>query len=291
MISHYDDLKYIHNRETTKIMEKDGVPYVIFPKLSAYDADIVHGFSTRLGGVSKEHLYSMNLSFSRGDLEENVRENHRRFATALGYDEKKLVFSDQVHLTHFHKVTKKDIGKGIIRDSDIKETDGLVTDVPGIPMITFYADCVPLFFYDPVNKVIAMAHSGWRGTVKKIGAKMVDYMRQEYGSRPEHIICAIAPSICQDCYEVSEDVAMQFVDVFGSAQKAELLYEKENGKYQLNLHRACELTLLEAGILLNHMDVTNLCTCCNPDFFYSHRASNGMRGNLAGVMMIRDKQL
>lgn len=282
-------LKYIHNKATTKIQELHGVPYLTFPKLSEYERDVIHGFSTRLGGVSHDHLASMNLSFSRGDERENVLENHRRFAAVLGYDEKRLVFSDQVHLTNFHKVTQADCGKGIIRESDIKEIDGLVTNIPGIPMITFYADCVPLFFYDSVKKVIAMAHSGWRGTVERIGAKMVSYMHTEYGSEPSDIICAVAPSICQSCYEVSEDVAEQFFSVFGKDNGDELLYRKENGKYQLNLHKACEITLLEAGILPEHLDVTDLCTCCNPDFFYSHRASSGKRGNLAGVMMLKEE--
>lgn len=283
------NLKYIHDGNTTNIQEKDGVPFVTFPKMESFREDMIHGFSTKLGGVSKKHLYSMNLSFSRGDEEENVRENHRLFASALGYNPEKLVFSNQVHLTNIHKVTKEDMGKGIIYESDILEIDGLVTNEPGIPLITFYADCVPLFFYDPIHKVIAMAHSGWKGTVAKIGEKMIQFMNKEYGSNPEEIVCAIAPSICQKCYEVSDDVALQFIDVFGRKVDESLLYQKENGKYQLNLHRACELTLLQAGVKEENLDITNLCTCCNPDFFYSHRASNGMRGNLAGVMMLLEK--
>ena len=230
----------------------------------------------------------MNLSFSRGDNTDYVLENHRRFAKVLGYDETKLVFSDQVHLTNFHKVTKEDCGKGIVRESDIKEIDGLITNEPGVPIITFYADCVPLFFYDPIKKVIAMAHSGWRGTIERIGAKMVNYMEMEYGCKSTDIVCAVAPSICQKCYEVSEDVALHFLEIFGGFYGKELLYAKENGKYQLNLHKACEITLLEAGIQAEHLDVTDLCTCCNPEFFFSHRASHGRRGNLAGVMMIKE---
>ncbi|MBE5941340.1 MAG: peptidoglycan editing factor PgeF [Lachnospiraceae bacterium] len=280
-------IRYIHDKKTCNINEKEGVTYITFPKLAAFEGDMIHGFSTRLGGVSKAHLGSMNLSFTRGDEREAVVENHKRFAKALGYDETKLVFSNQVHLTNFHKVTSEDCGKGITRESDILEIDGLVTDEPGVPMITFYADCVPLFFYDPVKKVIAMAHSGWKGTVERIGAKMIAYMEEEYGSNPRDIIVAIAPSICQPCYEVSEDVALRFFEVFGEGYGDELLYRKENGKYQLNLHKACEITLLEAGILPEHIDITDICTCCNPDFLFSHRSSNGMRGNLAGVMMLK----
>lgn len=230
----------------------------------------------------------MNLSFTRGDEQAFVLENHRRFAKALGYDETKLVFSDQVHLTNFYKVTKKDCGKGITKESDIKQIDGLVTNEKGIPLITFYADCVPLFFFDSAKKIIAMAHSGWKGTVERIGAKMIAYMGTEYGSMAKDIICAIAPSICQKCYEVSEDVAIRFLEAFGSSYGEELLYRKADGKYQLNLHKACEITLLEAGISRQHLDITDLCTCCNPDVFFSHRASHGMRGNLAGVMMLKE---
>ncbi len=282
-------ITYIHDNKTCNINEKEGVTYITFPKLSSFEDDMIHGFSTRLGGVSKEYLGSMNLSFTRGDERANVLENHKRFAKALGYDENKLVFSNQVHLTNFYKVTDKDAGKGITKESDILEIDGLVTNEPGIPLITFYADCVPLFFYDPVKKVIAMAHSGWKGTVERIGAKMVSYMEEEYGCQAQDIICAIAPSICQNCYEVSEDVALRFIKVFGDGYGKELLYKKENGKYQLNLHKACEITLLEAGILAEHMDITDICTCCNPKFLFSHRASNGMRGNLAGVMMLKEE--
>ncbi len=281
-------IQYINDSNTCQVKENAGVTYITFPKLEQYHNKMLHGFSTRLGGVSKEHLGSMNLSFTRGDDVEAVMENHRRFAKALGYDESKLVFSNQVHLTNFHKVTKEDCGKGITRESDILEIDGLVTNEPGIPLITFYADCVPLFFYDPIKQVIAMAHSGWKGTVERIGAKMVSYMEAEYGSKPEDIICAIAPSICHKCYEVSEDVALRFLDVFGDGYGEDLLYKKENGKYQLNLHKACEITLLEAGITSEHLDITDICTCCNSEFLFSHRASNGMRGNLAGVMMLKE---
>lgn len=281
-------IQYINDSNTCHVKENAGVTYITFPKLEQYNHEMLHGFSTRLGGVSKEHLGSMNLSFTRGDDVDTVMENHRRFAKALGYDESKLVFSNQVHLTNFYKATKDDCGKGITRKSDILEIDGLVTDEPGVPLITFYADCVPLFFYDPVKQVIAMAHSGWKGTVERIGEKMISYMGTEYDSKPEDIVCAIAPSICQACYEVSEDVALRFLEVFGDRYGDELLYKKENGKYQLNLHKSCEVTLLDAGILPEHLDITDICTCCNPEFLFSHRASNGMRGNLAGVMMLKE---
>lgn len=153
------------------------VPVLRYKIFDAYP-ELVVGFSTRLGGVSKGYLGSMNLSFTRGDEEASVMENHRRFAQACGYDYTKLVFSDQVHKTNLRIVTKDDCGKGIVRERDFSEIDGLITQEVGIPLMTFYADCVPLFLYDPVQRVIATAHSGWRGTVGRIGMVVVQKMRE-----------------------------------------------------------------------------------------------------------------
>ena len=165
--------------------------------------------------------------------------------------------------------------------------DGLVTDVPGLVLVTFYADCVPLFFLDPVKHAVGLSHSGWRGTVGKIGKVTVETMVREYGSRPEDILAAVGPSICQDCYEVSADVIEAFQKQYGKKQWDSLFYKKENGKYQLNLWRANELVFLESGILPEHISVTDVCTCCNPEILYSHRASKGMRGNLAAFLGLR----
>ena len=164
--------------------------------------------------------------------------------------------------------------------------DGLATNVKGVPLYTGYADCVPLFFYDPKEEVIGLAHSGWRGTVGRIGAKMVKFLETEYGSRKENLLAAIGPSICRDCYEVSEDVALEFFRELKGHSKEEFLDQKENGKYQLDLWKANEIILLEAGILPEHLDITDICTCCNPDLLFSHRASHGKRGNLGAFMVL-----
>ena len=289
------DLKFINgynnvNRSTKIDYEEVGEKQIPVVRYNIYDGypELVHGFSTRLGGVSKEHLASMNLSFTRGDLEENVICNHKLFSQAVGYDYEKLVFSDQVHDTVIKKVTMEDVGKGITRDSDIKGIDGLVTNIPGIPLITFYADCVPLYFYDPVKSVVALAHSGWKGTVGKIGSIMVEYMNREFGSMPEDIVCAIGPSICKSCYEVSEDVAVAFEAAYSKEQFETMIYNKGNGKYLLALHQACKLNLLNAGIPENNIAMPDLCTCCNSNVLFSHRASKGMRGNLAAVIMLKN---
>ncbi len=262
------------------------VLYLTYPLLESTEI-VKHGFSTRVGGVSEGVCSTMNLSFSRGDDENAVRENFRRMAKTLDVEENCFVFSHQTHTTNVRKVTLEDKGKGLTRPLDYQDVDGLVTNVPGLCLSTFYADCVPLYFVDPVRRAIGLSHSGWRGTVGKIGAVTVGKMQEEYGSNPEDIIAAIGPSICQECYEVSEDVIVEFQNNFDKKHWNELSYKKENGKYQLNLWKANEIVLAEAGILKEHIAVTNLCTCCNYETLFSHRASQGKRGNLAAFLALK----
>lgn len=278
------DIKYINDTKTTNIINKNGVEYITFNKLSK--AGAVHCFSTRMGGVSREHLYSMNLSFSRGDLKDNVMENHKRLAEAVGYDYRRLVFSDQAHRTTVRQVTASDAGKGIIKASDITETDGLMTDVPGLPLITFYADCVPVFFYDKKHRAAAVSHSGWRGTVADISSNTIKHLNSAYGTNPEDLICAIGPSICKNCYEVDADVALKFKEHYKTGEYERIVTDKGTGKYLLDLHMANLINLINSGVPEENIDVTDICTCCNPDYLFSHRASHGMRGNQAGVIMI-----
>ena len=242
---------------------------------------LVHGFSTRFGGVSRGIYSSMNLSFTRGDEESCVKENYRRISDAMGFDMNSIVTSDQTHTNNVRKVTEKDRGKGIVIPRDYADTDGMITNVPGLVLATFYADCVPLYFADPANHAIGLSHSGWRGTVQKIGAVTIEKMSEEYGSNPKDLKVAIGPSICQECYEVSEDVIEEFEKVFDKKYRNKLFYRKENGKYQLNLWMANKIIFLEAGIPEENISMPNLCTCCNPEFLFSHRASHGKRGNLA----------
>lgn len=249
-----------------------------------------HGFSTRIGGVSKDHLGTMNLSFSRGDDDEAVRENFRRMAKAIGVEEDSFVFSQQTHTTNVRKVTEEDRGKGLLYPLDYQDIDGLITNVPGLCLSTFYADCVPLYFVDPVHKAIGLSHSGWRGTVSKIGKVTLQMMKEEYGTDAADVLVAIGPSICQTCYEVSEDVIEQFQESFANEYWNELYYKKENGKYQLDLWKANEIVMLEAGVRKENLAVTNVCTCCNSEILFSHRASHGKRGNLAAFLALKDKE-
>lgn len=269
-----------------KVYEKEGVTFLTYPEFDKLPG-VVHGFSTRLGGCSEGIYASMNLSFTRGDKEDAVKENYRRISAALGFLPEDIVTSDQTHTANVRVVTEEDRGNGITKSRPYTDVDGMVTNVPGLVLATFYADCVPLYLVDPVHKAIGLSHSGWRGTAAGIGEVTVEALRKNYGSDPADIYAAVGPSICQECYEVSEDVIVEFRKAFSAELWPKLFYKKQNGKYQLNLWEANRQIFLQAGILPEHISMPGICTCCNPDFLFSHRASKGKRGNLGAFLGIR----
>lgn len=266
--------------------EAAGVEYLSFPGLEETGL-VRHLFSTRLGGVSKGIYSSMNLSFTRGDEREAVAENFKRIAAVFRSTPEKMVSSHQTHTTNIRQVTEDDCGKGIVRERDYEDVDGLITNVPEIILATFYADCVPLFLVDTKNKAIGLSHSGWKGTAGRMGEGTVKAMKEAFGTRPEDIRAAIGPSICQDCYEVSRDVAEEFFSLFPKEDSRILKQGREEGKYQLNLWEANKRILLQAGVLLEKIEVTDVCTCCNSSYLFSHRASMGRRGNLGAFLQLR----
>jgi len=166
--------------------------------------------------------------------------------------------------------------------------DGLVTDVPGITLVTFYADCVPLYLVDPVHRAIGLSHSGWRGTVRRMGKVTLETMGRAYGTRPEDVVCCIGPSICQDCFEVGPEVVEEFAREFAGEYHQELFYGKENGKYQLDLWRANQIIFAEAGVKPENIHTTDICTHCNPKLLFSHRTMGNARGNLAAFLCLKE---
>ncbi len=332
-MENYTKISLRRKQTGTKMCEnhKGGVLYFTFPHLEREEG-FLHACSSRFGGVSEGMFSQMNLSFTRGDDPECVRENYRRIAAAVGFDTDWMVFSYQTHTVNVRVVTAEDRGKGFARERDYTDVDGLVTDVPGLVLTTFYADCVPLFFLDPVRRAVGLSHSGWRGTVNDIAGATVRTMQEQYGTKPEDVLAAIGPSICQDCYEVSEDVVEEFRAHYPEELWPELFERQDcykarkinsgtsgdcrqaphwpgddqeknsypadtpvkkpylagnTAKYQLDLREACRRNMSRAGILPEHIEVTDLCTCCNPDVLFSHRASGGRRGNLAAFLGIR----
>lgn len=266
--------------------ETGGVPLIRFTPLKKYDW-INLAFSTRLGGTSKGYFSSLNLGFNNGDNRKNVIENYKRVCKAFNCDYKDLVFSDQVHGTKVQYVDQAyTAGEGL--EKKLTATDGMVTDVPGIALVTSFADCVPLFFVDPVHKAIGSSHSGWRGTVGFIGDKTVKKMQSQFNSRPEDIICIIGPSICQECYEVSRDVIEEVKKAWPGNVWKDIFYcsDKKEGKYKLDLWAANYHQLLLSGLKKENIHVAGLCTCCGSQVLFSHRASGGKRGNLSGFMLL-----
>lgn len=279
-------MKYKNQEQVLEEKKVGDVLYLSYPLLEKTGL-VHHGFSTKVGGVSTGIWESMNLSFSRGDDRASVEENFRRIANAIGVEAENLVFAAQTHTTNVKKVGLEDAGKGFIQPLDYSDVDGLITNESGLCLVTFYADCVPLYFVDPVHKAIGLSHSGWRGTVKRMGKVTLQKMQEEYGTNPEDVIAAIGPSICQDCYEVSEDVISEFQQYFDKKHWETLFYKKPNGKYQLNLWKANEIIMVEAGVKLENIAVTNVCTNCNSDLLFSHRATKGQRGSLAAFMALK----
>lgn len=273
-------------RDGVMMKERAGVPYLVFPALEETGI-VAHAFSTRLGGVSEGKFATMNFTFTRGDKPEHVMENYRRMAAALEVDMDRMVLSWQTHTTNVRKAVAEDAGKGMGKERDYQDVDGLITNVPGLTLVTFYADCVPLYLVDPVNRAIGLSHSGWRGTVNRIGQVTIDAMGREYGTTPGDLIVCIGPSICQDCFEVGGEVIREFRAAFDSRYWAELSYKKGSGKHQLNLWRANQIIFEEAGVRRENIHTTDICTHCNPELLFSHRTAGNERGNLAAFLGLR----
>jgi hypothetical protein len=277
-------------KETVKLCEAKGVTYLEFPRLKE-TGFVDHLFSTRLGGVSKGCYSEMNLSYTRGDDKDAVDENYRRIADVLGHGRSldDFVMTFQTHTTNVMVVTEEDRGKGPARVRDYTDIDGLITNVPGIILGTFHADCPPVYFVDTVHKAIGLSHSGWKGTRGKIAAITLDKMKENYGTEPSDCICAIGPSICGECYEIGEDVALEFSKAFSEKELTDnrILVPYPNNKYRLYLWNAIKFTLLEKGVKEENILVTDVCTKCNPDLLFSHRVHHDDRGNLCAFLSIK----
>ncbi len=269
-------------------------PYVSFPSLSAF-FELRHGFSTRLMGVSKGMFSSMNLGLNRGDSEELVYENYRRICESMDIPVKSLVFSKQTHKANVRRVTAEDCGIGLFRPIPYDDVDAHMTNEPGVALVIFGSDCVPIYLYDPVKRVIALCHGGWRGTVARIAAKTVEAMGETYGTKPSDVVAVIGPSICRDCFEIGDEVAQEFEAAFGTEESkksgarsdARLPILKRYGeRYHADLWEANALALEECGVLRDNIHKSELCTMCRQELFFSHRGSGGRRGSNAGFLML-----
>ena len=267
--------------DNLKINKNGELVYITFPKLESC-GEVRHIFSTRCGGVSEGQYSAMNTSFSGGDDFCKVEENYRRLCGAVGIEISNVVLSKQTHTNNVRIVTKNDCGTGYTKPS-FQDVDGLITNESGVALVTQYADCTPLLFCDPVKRVCATSHAGWRGTVSQIGKITVEKMVSEFGCDPDNIIAAIGPCICENCYEVDTPVLDAFansgIDITGVFREG-----RDEDHFMLNLVRANKNILLSAGIREENMDISDICTCCNANELHSHRATGGKRGNLAAII-------
>ena len=262
------------------------IPFVESPLLEGIEG-LRHGFSTRLGGVSEQHLSALNLGFSLGDEKERVLENYRLLAGALGVSAEDFVLSKQSHSVHVLQVGKKDRGKGIFSERDYQDVDGMITEEEDVVLSVFSADCVPILLYDRVHRAIGACHSGWRGTRGKILKNVISAMETAFSSRPEDLLLAIGPSICKNCYEVSEDVGEAFLEAFPFDERSDpkrrealkaAIQRSSEEKFHIDLWELNRQIALDASVPSENISISGYCTMERPDLFFSHRYSKGKRG-------------
>lgn len=245
---------------------------------------VAHGFSTRLGGVSEGIYASLNLGSTRGDEPERVRENYRRFCAAIGADVSGVIMTNQVHGTVIRTVGLGDRTANLY-DREEYECDGLITNVPGLALTVFSADCIPVLLYDPVQKVIAAVHAGWRGTAGDIAGKAARQMCSDYGCRPGDILAAIGPGISQCCFETHADVPEAMTAALGDLAKPHII-SLENGKFKVGLKEINAALLERAGLEPGHIEIAGDCTACLPEKYWSHRVTQGERGSQAAMLQL-----
>lgn len=260
----------------------NAVPFLM---VEGFDSKVAHGFSTRQGGVSEGVYASLNLGTSRGDDPKRVAENFNRFCAALGVERKSLVCSAQVHGDVVRICTSADGGLGLDRSIDY-EADALVTDVPGLTLAVFSADCLPILLYDPVRAVVAAVHAGWRGTALGIVERTVEKMASHYGSRPGDILAAIGPGISSCCFETHEDVPNAMTEALGAAALGHI-QAVEGGKFMVDLKGINAHRLEAAGLNPVNIAISPVCTACESHRFWSHRVTGGARGSMAALISLR----
>lgn len=270
----------------------DGIAteYLTFPSLDATGV-VDHYFSTRVGGYSTGDCAEVNFNYRRENDREAVDKNYERAARILGGGRtiKDFVCTRQTHSTNIKVVDEPFRGRGTVLPLDYTDVDGLITNTPKLILTVFVADCVPIYLVDPVHPAIGLVHSGWRGTVGQIAAKAIAMMREQFGTNPADLICAIGPSICAEHYEVSSDVAQAFINAFGAEPLGSrgILRPGREDHYQLDLWAANRMILENAGVKPENISVTDICTRHNPDYLFSHRAVGDRRGNCCAFLSLK----
>lgn len=266
-----------------ELNKKGDVEYYTFKQIENTNI-IKHCFSTKKGGVSTSVYKSMNLHF-REDKKENVVKNYKILCDLIDIDYTNIVFSSQVHEAKVYVASKNDIGKGLLKQSDIYGYDAMITNEKDVALATFYADCVPIFIVDPIKRAIGIAHSGWKGTVKNIAKNTINEMKRVFGSEPSDLIVGIAPSIARCCFQVGGDVVQVFRESLPFCDK--YIYDDIiDKKYKIDLQSIIKQSIINTGVLEKNIEISGICTMCESDTFFSHRKMGNERGSLAGIISL-----
>ncbi len=260
--------------------DKRGVGLCMSAQLAS-QSGVEHGFSARYGGVSAPPMDTLNLGWNRPEPPENVIENFRRFCAACGFKYESMAAINYEHGSTVLPLTALDRGRGFDRE-ELPFCDGLITNDPDITLITSHADCGAFFAYDPVNRAIGVAHAGWKGTLGRIGARMLEAMHKEYGTLAKDVIASNGPCICKDCFEVDMPLALKFQAEFGICCHG----PGKPGKAQLDLEMASAIQLLDAGVLPSNITLMHACTYEREDLFFSHRRDHGETGSMSAYIRL-----
>jgi hypothetical protein len=259
------------------LWKKEGVRYLTIPSFEKAGG-VRCAFSTRIGGVSPPPFDTLNFSRKREKSAENFAENMRRFSAAVGFDYQKAVSIRYAHGPNVYRAESRDAGCGVVRESVPQVCDGLCTDTEALPLLSFHADCVPLFFYDPTRRAAAVCHAGWRGVSQHIARNAVESLGA-LGCRAEHIVAAVGPCISVKHYEVGSEVADVFLREFG-----EETVQQRGSRYYAGLAEACAQDMLVSGLKPQQITVSGLCTYEQADLFFSHRRDEGRTGAMASII-------
>lgn len=249
----------------------------------AGETGVLHGFTTRLGGVSEAPFDSMNMSMTRNDPPKNVDENFTRLCNAYGLDYNSLAIVNHEHGTNILRIDASHGGKGLYR-MPFKPCDGFVTNDPGVTLVTIHADCSAVFLYDGERRAIGLAHAGWKGTLGRIGQKLAERMGAEFGSKPENLSAAIAPCICFDCFEVDSELGERFRNEFNCGR---IVKPGIAGKAYVDIRGALVIQLLDAGLRPENISIMDLCTYENKELLFSYRRDSDNAGAMAAFMKLK----
>lgn len=257
---------------------KDTLQYLV-----AENIPVPHGFTTRQGGVSEGYLASMNIGTRRGDKIENVYKNYEILGNAIGFDPQKSVHTKQTH-TDIVRIADASLWGAGLYKAELDPCDALITNTPGTALVIFTADCTPVLLYDPVTGAVGAAHAGWRGTAANIVGKTVSAMAEHFGCLPQNIRAAIGPNIGFCCFETDRDVPDAISALLG-AESAPYITQKGD-KFHVDLKGVNACLLRKAGVL--SVDISDHCTACNPDLYWSHRKVGSSRGSQGAIILCKE---